>query len=77
MNWAAKVDIYPLPRIDDLFGALTGGKVFSKLDLAHAYQQVPLEETARKYVTINTQKGLFQYTRLPLGVSSAPAIFKE
>ena len=77
VNRAAKIDTYPIPRIDDLFAALAGGKAFSKLDLAHAYQQVPLEETARKYVTINTQKGLFQYTRLPFGVSSAPAIFKE
>ena len=77
VNWAAKIDTYPLPRIDDLFAALAGGKAFSKLDLAHAYQQVPLEETARKYVTINTQKGLFQYTRFPFGVSSAPAIFQR
>ena len=77
VNWAAKVDTYPLPRIDDLFAALAGGKAFSKLYLAHAYQQVPLQETARKYVTINTQKGLFQYTRLPFGVSSAPAILKN
>ena len=77
VNRAAKVDTYPLPRIDDLFAALAGGKAFSKLDLAHAYQQVPLDEAARKYVTINTQKGLFQYTRLPFGVSSAPAIFQR
>ena len=77
VNRAAKIDTYPLPRIDDLFAALAGGKAFSELDLAHAYQQVPLEETARKYVTINTQKGLFQYTCLPFGVSSAPAIFQR
>lgn len=77
VNRAAKVDTYPLPRIEDLFTSLAGGKTFSKLDLAHAYQQVPLDETARKYVTINTQKGLFQYTRLPFGVSSAPAIFQR
>ena len=77
VNRAAKVDTYPLPRIEDLFTSLAGGKAFSKLDLAHAYQQVPLDEAARKYVTINTQKGLFQYTRLPFGVSSAPAIFQR
>ena len=77
VNRAAKVDTYPLPRIEDLFTSLAGGKTFSKLDLAHAYQQVLLDETARKYVTINTQKGLFQYTRLPFGVSSAPAIFQR
>ena len=36
-----------------------------------------LDESARKYVTINTQKDLFQYTCLPFGVSSAPAIFQR
>ena len=28
-------------------------------------------------MTINTQKGLFQYNRLPFGVSAAPSIFKR
>ena len=37
VNQAAKTDTYPLPRIEDLFASLSGGKSFSKLDLAHAY----------------------------------------
>ena len=76
-NQAAKVDTYPLPRIEDLLASLAGGKSFSKLDLAHAYQQIELEEESRKYVTINTHKGLFQYTRLPFGMGSAPAMFQR
>ena len=77
VNRAAKVDKYPLPRIEDLFTALAGGTSFTKLDLAHAYQQIPLDADSRKFVTINTLKGLFQYTRLPFGVSSAPALFQR
>ena len=77
VNAVAKLDTYPLPRIDDLFTSLSGGKYFSKLDLAQAYLQLPLEEDSRKYVTINTQKGLYQYTRLPFGVASAPSIFQR
>ena len=77
VNKAAKVDQYPIPRIDDLFASLAGGKRFSKLDLSHAYQQVQLEENSRQYVTINTHKGLFRYNRLPFGVSSAPSIFQR
>ena len=30
-----------------------------------------------EFVAINTSKGLFQYSRLPFGVSSAPAIFQR
>ena len=44
VNRVAKVDSYPLPRIDDLFALLAGGKLFSKLDLALAYQQIPLAD---------------------------------
>jgi len=75
VNQAVKPDTYSLPRIDDLFTALSGGKIFSKLDLAHAYQQIALDEESKKLVVINTQKGLFQYNRLPFGISAAPAIF--
>ena len=77
VNQAAQTDVYPLPLVDDLFASVAGGKTFTKLDLAHAYQQLQLDETSRCYVTINTQKGLFRYTRLPFGVASAPAIFQR
>ena len=77
INKVAKLDGYPLPRIDDIFSRLSGGTVFSKLDLTSAYQQIELDEETRKYTTINTPKGLFQYTRLPFGISSAPAIFQR
>ena len=54
-------DTYPLPHVDDLFTALFGGKIFAKLDLSHAYLQVPLDDSSKKYTTINTPKGPFQY----------------
>ena len=76
-NLEARVDTYPLPRIDDLLASLSGGQSFSKLDLAHAYLQIPLEEQSKRYTTINTHRGLFQYNRLPFGLSTAPAIFQR
>ena len=44
--------------MDDLLASLAGGKTFTKLDLAHAYLQIPLDEQSKKYTTINTHKGL-------------------
>ena len=45
--------------------------------MAHAYQQFVLDEESKKYTTINTEKGLYQYNCLPFGVSVAPAIFQR
>ena len=75
LNRAAKVDTYPLPRIEDLFAILGKGKMYTKLDLAHAYQQILLDQGSRMLATINTHKGLYKYNRLPFGVSSAASIF--
>ena len=68
VNCAAKPDTYRLPRVDDIFTSLSGGKTFSKLDLVNAYQQVPLDSQSKQLVTINTHKGLYCYNRLPFGI---------
>ena len=77
VNRVLEVDRYLLPRPDDLLAQLAGGKSFSKLDLSQAYQQVLLDEKFRKFVTINTHLDLYQYTRFPFGVASAPALFQK
>ena len=58
VNPALEVDQYPLPRPEDIFAKLSGGKHFTTLDLTHAYNQLTLDEDSRKYVVINTHKGL-------------------
>ena len=77
VNQAAKLDTYPLPHADDLFASLVGGKTFTTVDLAHAYQQIPLDEDSKKLACINTHKGLYAYNHLPFGFSSAPSIFQR
>ena len=77
INPVSKLDRYPIPRVEDLFSRLSKGKYFSKLDLSQAYQQLPLDDQSKEYVVINTHRGLFRYTRLPFGISSAPGIFQR
>lgn len=74
INQVLKTDSYPLP--EDLYSMLAAGKVFCVLDLSSAYQQVPLSEDAKPLLTVNTHLGLFEFQRLPFGISSAPAIFQ-
>ena len=80
VNPSLLVDQYPLPKPSDLITSLTGGQKFSKMDLSplsEAYQQILLEDESAKLLTINTHQGLYQYTRLPFGVASVPALFQK
>ncbi|XP_031760407.1 uncharacterized protein K02A2.6-like, partial [Xenopus tropicalis] len=77
VNRCIEPEPYPLPNVEDLFATLAGGKYFSKIDLSNAYQQLELDPDSKPFLTINTHKGLFQYQRLPFGVSTAPAIFQH
>ena len=56
---------------------MSGGQKFSKIDLAQAYLQMEVDDDSKKYLTINTTKGLFAYNRLPFGIASAPALFQR
>ena len=49
---------YLLPSPKDVFIKLSGGKVFSKLDLSEAYLQIPVNEECAKYLTIKTQRSV-------------------
>ncbi len=77
VNQALTVDQYPYPKPEELFATMANGHKFTKLDLRQAYLQMELDESSRLYVTINTHQGLYQYTRLPFGIASAPAIFQR
>lgn len=76
INQSVEEETYPLPNTEDLFATLAGGKLFTKLDLSHAYQQLQLDKDSEKYLTVNTHRGLYVYHRLAYGVSSAPSIFQ-
>ena len=66
-----------IPRTEDLLATLNGGERFSELDLSHTYQQLVFNEGSRKYLTVNTCKGLFQPTCLKYGIHSAAGIFQR
>ena len=73
VNKFLKVDKYPLPKIEDILATLGGGIHFTKIDLNQAYLHLPVDENSQELLTINTPKGLFQFTRLPYCIASSPA----
>ena len=70
-------DSYAIPKIDDLFLTLNGSKWFSSMDLSKAYYQVPLTERAKQISAFTTPFGLFQFERMPFGLSNSPGTFQR
>lgn len=64
LNPKLQIEQHPLPRVDDVFNKLSGGSVFTVLDLAEAYLQLQVAPESRKFLTINTHKGLYCFNRL-------------
>ena len=77
VNQVMKKDPYPLPSTDELFAGLSGKKYFTKIDLANAFQQLPLTDRSKEILTVNTLEGLLQYQRMPYGIRVAPQIFQK
>lgn len=76
LNKVLNPDYYPLPNINDILSCMSGGKIFCVLDLSGTYQQLLVDSKSQDYLTINTHIGLFKYTRLTYGITSAPCLFQ-
>ena len=74
---AGSMHVCPLPRIPESFDALVGAQFFSTLDLASGYHQIAMHPNDQHKTVFVTPMGLFEYTRMPMGLSSAPATFQR
>ena len=76
LNPQMDTKIYPLPVLEDCFAEMKGGRIFSKLDIKQAYNQIKLKEEDQLLTTINTHQGLYKWTCLSYGLSPAGSIFQ-
>lgn len=77
INRFTLLDAFPLPRISDTVNEVAQYKVFSTLDLQSAYHQIPLKEEDKPYTAFEAKGGLYQFTRLPFGVTNGVACFQR
>ena len=77
VNRFTQLDAYPLPNIEKLVGDVARYKVFSTLDLRSAYHQIPIREDEKQYTAFEADGKLFQFTRIPFGVTNGVAAFQR
>lgn len=64
-----------MPLMDDLLQRMQGKRVFFKSDIKFAYYSVPLEEGSRNLTTFALGGRLHRWTRMSLGLKTAPLHF--
>jgi len=77
INRFTLLDGYSLPRIDDTVNKIAHYRVFSTIDLRSAYHQVPINEEDKLYTAFESAGGLYQFTRVPFGVTNGVACFQR
>uniref|UniRef100_A0AAV2MKI3 ribonuclease H n=1 Tax=Knipowitschia caucasica TaxID=637954 RepID=A0AAV2MKI3_KNICA len=78
LNENLKRETYQLPTTDETLAKLAGSTVFTSLDAASGFWQIPLHEESRILTTfIITPFGRYCFTRLPFGINIAPEIFQR
>ena len=79
LNEATKSLGWPLPNIKEMLQRIGARKPkhFAVLDLTQGYYQAAISKESRPLTAFRTSTGLYQWTRLPMGLKGAPAYFQH
>ena len=75
LNKVTIFDAEPIPDIEELFIKLAKKKFFTKVDLSKGFWQIKIRPEDRPKTAFQAPQGLYQFTRMPFGLVTAPATF--
>jgi len=77
LNKITKKDRYPLSLISDLLDSPCKARIYTKIDLRHAYHLVRIAEEDEWKTAFRTRYGVFEWSVMPFGLTNALAAFQR
>ncbi|XP_050233160.1 uncharacterized protein LOC126681656 [Mercurialis annua] len=77
LNKACPKDNYPLPNIDQLVDSTACYLLYSFVDAAQGYHQIPMEEKDQEKTSFVTDRGTYCYKVMPFGLKNAGATYQR
>ena len=77
LNAATIKTVYHLPLIPEILDEVGGKHIFSTFDFAAGFHQIPMHERHKERTAFSCYLGLFQFLKMPMGLSGAPLTFQR
>jgi len=77
LNRITKKDQYPLPLISNLLDSPRKARIYTKIDLQHAYHLVHIAKGDKWKTAFRTRYGAFEWSVTPFRLTNTPAAFQH
>ncbi|XP_031339629.1 uncharacterized protein LOC116168104 [Photinus pyralis] len=77
INKFTELDAFPLPNMETVVLKVSKYKIFSQIDLKSAYHQMTILDKEKVYTAFEACGQLYQFTRIPFGVTNGVAAFQR
>ncbi|ETP00315.1 hypothetical protein F441_22269 [Phytophthora nicotianae CJ01A1] len=77
LNSVTVKDSYPMPLIDDILDVLGNAKLFSTMDIASGYWNVPMDPGSVEKTAFTSKFGIYEWLVMPFGLCNEVPAFER